>query len=238
MLYALLRNGNLIGLFTDLSSCNRIIHGLVGNDLVDMEEVKVVSYYDNSITQDKTFKNNLIIDDSEDERESENFNSEVIEEFSDNNTTNDENEENDVNDMNDLNQVNSEEERIKQKKEAKNREKKSKINYNLQLLKQKKEKYEEKKRTYEVDLELYKKFKKIKIENNDFVIPELFEDKYQVFEVLDEQNKVNFNNFDNLYEKKPISNKWDGLFGGNGKERELLSISESDKNSSEDINEN
>ena len=58
-----------------------------------------------------------------------------------------------------------------------------------------------------------------------------FEDKYKVFEILDNEEKLNFINFSQVYEKDIKNTKWSKLFTGNGKERELLEITESENES-------
>ena len=233
MLFVLLRNDNVIGSFDNLKECNRIILGLVNNSFLDNDEVKVLSYYNNSITEDKTFRNNLLVEDNNSSESEE----DLIDEFTQQSTTEDNNDNNNEEDFDRLeSSVDSEEERRKKAEEAKILKKKSKLQYNLTLLKQKKEKIEESKRTYQVDFELYKKFKNILKKNEQFVVPDLFEHKFKTFETLINEERLNWTNFHDLYEQRPVDNKWSGLFSGNGKERELLEISDDDNRNDDNRN--
>ena len=233
MLFVLLRNDNVIGSFDNLKECNRIILGLVNNSFLDNDEVKILSYYNNSITEDKTFRNNLLVEDNNSSESEE----DLIDEFTQQSTTEDKNDNNNEEDFDRLeSSVDSEEERRKKAEEAKILKKKSKLQYNLTLLKQKKEKIEESKRTYQVDFELYKKFKNILKKNEKFVVPDLFEHKFKTFETLINEERLNWTNFHDLYEQRPVDNKWSGLFSGNGKERELLEISDDDNKNDDNKN--
>jgi hypothetical protein len=69
------------------------------------------------------------------------------------------------------------------------------VNYHINLLKQEKKKIQEKENEYKYDLELYKKFKELKETNNNFKIPELFVNKYNIFLKLEESNELSFDNF-------------------------------------------
>ena len=109
------------------------------------------------------------------------------------------------------------------------------MRYNLELLKKRKEKLEEEKRIYKIDLDLYNKFKKIRQEKPDFEIPPMFTKKYDTMLILEEENELNFKNFNSVYEQDVSNTKWSKLFSGPAKERELLEISESE---SEDENDN
>ena len=64
--------------------------------------------------------------------------------------------------------------------EIKINKEKSELEYELLKLKKQQDNISESKKTYIVDLDLYNKFKKIKNENNEFIIPELFVEKYKV----------------------------------------------------------
>jgi hypothetical protein len=66
-------------------------------------------------------------------------------------------------------------------------------------LRKQKEKIEESKNVYKVDLDLYKRFKKIKETNDKFEIPEMFIDKYELMEGLEKENKLCWENFYELY---------------------------------------
>lgn len=100
-------------------------------------------------------------------------------------------------------------------------EEKSKLEYEMNMLKKKKEEIAESKKTYKVDLDLYKKFKKIINDNPNFEIPELFHNKYSVFKMLDEEDKLNWENFYANYEKEEIDTGYNQMFAGQSAREEL-----------------
>ena len=157
MLHALLYKKNIIGLFSDYQVCTFMIDGLVQNHFIDEKFIEIKSYYENSI---------LSVDYKEE------TNNNIIEEFTDNNTTDTEKK---------PEKYKPTEEEVKNKMELQN---------SISELKKKKEKMEESKRVYEVDLDLYNKFKKILENKPDFNIPEMFIEKYQLIEGLEKENKL------------------------------------------------
>ena len=205
MLYALFNKDALIGLFSDLKKCKQMLNGLVNNKFAVLKNLKIVSYYDNSIT---------VIDDN---IEKDN----IIETFTTENTT--ESEDNNVS----TDKLDKE----VQNKIKKTRDKQSKIEYNMNLLKQNKEKIEESKNIYNSDLKLYNQFKKLKETNNVFMIPELFQYKYEVMYKLDLQNNLSWETFNANYIKVNTTNtSYTKLFGDGSCERNLLNISSEEDN--------
>ena len=97
-------------------------------------------------------------------------------------------------------------------KEIIDMKKKSELEYELNELKKKKAKIDESKHIYNVDIELFNKFKKLKLENNDFIIPEMFIDKYNLMFGLENENKLCWENFYELYERKPVETSFSKLF--------------------------
>ncbi len=97
-------------------------------------------------------------------------------------------------------------------KEIIDMKKKSELEYELSELKRKKAKIEESKHVYSVDIELFNKFKKLKLENNDFTIPEMFIDKYNLMFELEKDNKLCWENFNELYEPKQLETSFSKLF--------------------------
>jgi hypothetical protein len=89
---------------------------------------------------------------------------------------------------------------------------KSELEYELVKLKKQQDNIKESKKTYTVDLDLYNKFKKIKEENNDFVIPELFIEKYSVFELIENEGNLNWENFYANYKQKNLSSSYSNMF--------------------------
>ena len=96
--------------------------------------------------------------------------------------------------------------------EEKRNKKKCELEYELNTLKKNQEKIEESKKTFKVDLELYKKFKKIKEENYQFDIPELFIEKYEVFEMIEKDNNLNWEHFYANYKQKNLASSYSAIF--------------------------
>jgi hypothetical protein len=80
------------------------------------------------------------------------------------------------------------------------------IVHQINLLKEKKKKIEEDDALFDADLKLYIKFKSLK-ETNPlfFTLPFMFEEKYKVFELIEEKNLLSLDGFNKYY--KPIKMK-------------------------------
>lgn len=91
-------------------------------------------------------------------------------------------------------------------------EEKSKIEYELNVLKKEKQRIEDSKKEYEVDLELYNRFKNIIDDNPDFELPELFINKYKIFNELDINNNLSWDTFYQNYKKENMTNSYSVLF--------------------------
>ena len=183
MLHAILNKNKLVGLFVDYQKCKIMVEGLINNHFAEEKNLEIKSYHINSITTGEYQE-----DDDDD------INNLLLEEFTDNNTTDTENniKPNVINDID-----------IKKQNDIKNE---------INELKKKKEKMEEKKRVYDVDLDLYNKFKKIRETNEKFTIPEMFVDKYTLMEGLEKENKLCWENFYELYTPKNMTTNFDKLF--------------------------
>ena len=72
---------------------------------------------------------------------------------------------------------------------------KTDLRHKLNILKHQKEKIKESMKVYENDLELFKLFTKNKNSDNNFIIPELFETKYKIFEKLVNEDRLAWDNF-------------------------------------------
>ncbi len=180
MLHAILHKHKLVGIFSDYQKCKVMFEGLVSNAFADRKNLEIKSYYENSITVGEYNEEIESIDN--------NSETELLEEFTDNNTTD---------------TPNDKEEENKKKRDIQNK---------IYELKKQKEKIEESKNVYNVDLDLYKKFKKIKETNDKFEIPEMFIDKYELMEGLEKENKLCWENYYELYKPKKISTNYDKLF--------------------------
>ena len=83
--------------------------------------------------------------------------------------------------------------------------------HNINLLKEKLKNKEETQNQYNYDLKLYYKFKTFKNNDPTFII----EEKYNVFHLLDHNNKLSFDNFMEKYKPIKISTTYDGMFEEN-----------------------
>jgi hypothetical protein len=80
MLHAILHKGKLVGLFSDYQKCKVMFEGLISNNFADRKNLEIKSYYENSITTGEYNEDN-------DDNESNYNSSNLLEEFTDNNTT-------------------------------------------------------------------------------------------------------------------------------------------------------
>lgn len=89
------------------------------------------------------------------------------------------------------------------------------IVHTINLLKEELKKKEEKINQYNYDLELYNKFKTLKNNDSSFIIPFLFEEKYNIFYILESNNKLSFDNFIEKYKPEKIKTPYDEMFNEN-----------------------
>jgi hypothetical protein len=93
---------------------------------------------------------------------------------------------------------------------------------NLNDLKIKKEKLEQNKRVYENDLKLFNLFNENKNKDQNFIIPELFNEKYIIFSKLSDENNLNWNTFEHEYDNIKGVNNYDDLFVSNKYENKFV----------------
>ena len=91
-------------------------------------------------------------------------------------------------------------------------QKKIDTQHEINLLKNQMKKMEEYKTQYEADLRLYHVFKKEAIDDNNFIIPELFTKKYSIFQKLENSESLNFENFRKEIDNHKEENNY-SLFG-------------------------
>ena len=243
MLYALLHQNIIIGLYSNLSQCKLMMKGLLLNKFTNINSIKITSYYDNSIV---LTNDNVDINSEEDT-------SDIIESFSDETTTDSLTKGKNTKDTKEKEKKKDKKEKTEKMEEKKNEIKKneifiatdeldsvtrkkikkhknrqSKIEYNMTLIKQKKEKLEESQNIYKTDFELFKKFKKIIIDTPNFTIPELFQGKFKLMLELEKLNNLSWETFHANYKKDKITTSHSTLFEVENEktnERELLEIS-------------
>lgn len=89
---------------------------------------------------------------------------------------------------------------------------KSDMQKKLNLLNLQKDKLDESKTKYDIDLELYYTFKAKLEEDISFNIPELFEGKYKLFHQLEVQNNLNWEIFASLYKEGDFHGNMTSVF--------------------------
>jgi hypothetical protein len=89
---------------------------------------------------------------------------------------------------------------------------KASIQKKLNLLKLQKDKLDESKTKYDVDLNLYNQFKLKLEEDINFEIPELFQEKYKIFHQLESQDNLNWETFSLLYKEKDFHGNYTNVF--------------------------
>jgi hypothetical protein len=222
----LINNGNkILGIYNNLDLALEYIYSLVNSSLIDknshvtileykmnscilLNEFTVDLYYNitnkSSINYDKN-KSVFIKNNFEYEPDSPTTTSTESFESSESSKT--------------TSSINTSEEERRKKAEREFVEKQNKlaqqkidINHQINMLKEEQKKIDEKKSQYNYDLELYNKFKKLKNEQNNFIIPFMFENKYYCFEKLDEKNKISFENYMELYKPEKINTQFNNLF--------------------------
>jgi hypothetical protein len=109
----------------------------------------------------------------------------------------------------------------------------SQLQSKLNLLKMQKERIEESKTKYEIDLKLYNEFKEKLETDNEFVIPELFIEKYKIFHQLDQEENISWESFSLLHKESDYLGNFANVFQiNNAFETKFLQNIDSDTESS------
>jgi hypothetical protein len=204
--YVLFNNGNIIGIFDDEQIMNTYIDGCIQNNFFNKDKIKIEKYTMNSLychNKDKLIK----IINKEKIVELNKSQEKIIES-------------NDKIDFKELCKDENYKKIVQDKIDTK---------HEINELKQKKKKIEESKIAYEVDIKLYEKFKNEKEKQKTFIIPEIFNLKYELFEKLETTNRLSFDYFYNEWEKIKPKNNY-SMFGSNSYEDSYV------ENASEAIN--
>lgn len=85
------------------------------------------------------------------------------------------------------------------------------LNHKINMLETYKAKIEESKSVYNSDLKLYELFTKNSLENPSFIIPEIFNKKYDLFKKLKDNNELSWENFVKEYKHENLYNEHFGL---------------------------
>ncbi len=107
------------------------------------------------------------------------------------------------------------------------------IQHKINILKIQKEKIEESKRVFENDLKLFNLFNESKQKDYNFEIPELFKKKYDIMIKLNNDNKLNWNEFAKEYHTG--ENNYEDYFGLNNYESIFIESDNDKSNFSEEI---
>lgn len=97
-------------------------------------------------------------------------------------------------------------------------EDKNNLQHKINMLKVQKERFKESKEIYDNDIKLFNKFKKNIVDDSQFIIPELFKEKFIIFKKLENENILNWENFiknynhNNIYSDYFKSNSYDDSF--------------------------
>ena len=106
------------------------------------------------------------------------------------------------------------------------------LQHKINLLKIHKQKIEESKKIYVEDLKLYNMFKNNHSNDNKFVIPELFKDKYEIMNMLEKEDKLSWENFSNNYKKETY---YGDYFGVNSYEEHFMDPESDNSDISEEL---
>lgn len=121
--------------------------------------------------------------------------------------------------------------------DSEEKKKETELQSQLNVLKMKKDKIEESKTKYEIDLKLYREFKEKLETDNDFSIPELFVEKYKIFHQLDQEDNISWDSFALMYKEPDFFGNYMNLFEVNNSfETKFLNDIESDTESSVEEN--
>jgi hypothetical protein len=151
MLHALFNGTKLLGLFSDHEKCQLMMTGLINNGFVTKEKMSIRSFFENTIAEGEYDNQEFSESMSEYEIDSEPFT-----------TASDRHHEPKVKNNKEKPVIVELSPESKKKRDEEIKEKVD-IQNSIFELKRQKEKLEESKRVYNVDIELYNKFKKIKV---------------------------------------------------------------------------
>lgn len=237
MLFALLHKEIVIGLYDDYNMCENMKTGLIGNDFVKGTDIRISAFQNNTINciksafdvygdSDSYYSSLSELSDVEQplQQPTKQATKRATVEQPSKQPTKQATVEQPILPV----KVETKEQRIKREEKEKRRyERQKKREYNLNILKKRKERLEEQKKIFEVDLNLYYKFKELLEKDPSFVLPDMFEKKYSIMLELEEMDKLNCDDFYTVYNREPIPNKWAMLFDGcdKPKEYELLEVS-------------
>ena len=212
-IYLIKNNNNILGIYIDLDIALDYVYGLINSNLIQKSSnIVIYKYKKNSCIILKEYTIDLNYEISQ--KKNINYHKSIFIKQEDNKYESDS-----LIESSQITSINTidEEYRIKNEREFINKQNilgQNKINvvHDINLLKEEVKKKEEKLNQYNYDLELYNKFKDTKNKNSSFIIPILFEQKYNIFNILDNQNKLTYDNFMKTYKPEKINTQYIDLF--------------------------
>jgi hypothetical protein len=210
--YILYLNNKVIGVFDNKFSLDTFVNGCEQNDFFYKKNIYVESFVRNSCLKYES-SHNVKVDNKKNPNEIDIRVKET----------------NDKNRIISLLETFKIKNDIKKKKEElekseeflKNTQEKIDLTSKINELKLQKKKIEEAQNEYNNDIQLYHKFKKDKDSNINFIIPELFTLKYGIFDKLNNEKKLNFENYREEYNKIKPKNNYD-MFSANPYEESFV----------------
>lgn len=200
MLYSLHHYSKLIGLFNSLEKCRDTANGLISNNFADSKDLLIREYKHNSLFRTKDIHLDLEFSDDEYEPDSDSETSDGDLQIEDEEEDDEEEDEEE------------EEEDEEEKLDEEELKKLAEISKRLNILKKEKERMENSKNTYDVDIKLYERFKKELKENENFEIPEMFREKYKIMDKLFNENNLTWQTFVENYDPQFSDNSYMNLF--------------------------
>ena len=245
--YLLIKNEKVIGVFDNEEIIDTFINGGIQNEFFNKKSIKKLKFTMNSIYCHNNKFNSITVKNDEQtsnldgEKQKEVTNKDLEETKTEIEEKKTEIEEKKTEIEEKKKEI---EEKIKRKKDLEEKTKellkdeeyqkimqeKIDTKHEINELKQKKKKYEEAKNTYDCDIKLYATFQKEIEKNDQFVIPEIFSLKYELFEKLEKSNRLTFDAFYGEWEVIKPKNNY-SMFGSNPYEDSFVT-----KNTPEDIN--
>lgn len=219
LVYILYLNNKVIGVFDSKSSLDTFVNGCEQNDFFYKKNIYVESFVRNSCLKYES-SNNVHVNTSVNTNVNKNVNTNQIDRVKETD------EKNRIISILETYKIKND---IKKKKKElekseeflKNTQEKIDLTSKINELKLQKKKIEESHNEYNNDIQLYNKFKKDKESNINFIIPELFTLKYGIFEKLNNEKKINFENFREEYNKVKPKNNYD-MFSANPYEESFV----------------
>jgi len=222
-------NEKVIGVYDDYSQAETFILGCFQNNFM-IKSAKILIFIKNSCYQinSKILYNNEISNETEQTNKLIKIKQLLIK--SNNKLVN----VNNINNINNLNNDNDNDNNDNNVNFMELGKQKIDLQHKINMLKVQKAKMEESKKVYENDIKLFDLFSKSKLNDTTFIIPELFYEKYIIFEKLTKENNLSWENFVNEYQPE---NNYNDYFTENSYNEMFIPI-DSNSNTTTKIDDN